>query len=88
MSLAAVRLETVRRQKMKLFVNLVAITIYIAAFSYLLLGALGFSIGLRIAGNNFAEVGPGLQRTTYLVLLGVLVCVGVYFVRRINRRSV
>ena len=73
---------------MRVFVYLVAIVIYIAAFSYLLLGALGFSFGLRIAGNTFADEGLGLQRNTYLVLLGVLACIGFYSVWRINRRSV
>jgi len=73
---------------MRVFVYLVAIVIYVAAFSYLLLGALGFGFGLRIAGNTFADEGPGLQRNTYLVLLGVLACIGFYSVWRINRRSV
>jgi hypothetical protein len=73
---------------MKVFVTLVAIAVYVAAFSFLLLGALGFSVGLRIAGNTFADEGLGLQRTTYLVLLGVLVCIGLYSIWRINRRSV
>ena len=73
---------------MKVFVYLVAIVIYIAALSYLLLGAVGFSFGLRIAGNTFVEESFGLQRTTCLLLLGALVCGGFYSVWRINRRSV
>jgi len=72
---------------MKLFVYLVAIVIYLAAFSYLLLGALGFSFGLRVAGNTFADEGLGLQRTTYLILLGALVCMGLYSVWRIRHRT-
>jgi hypothetical protein len=73
---------------MKVFVYLTVIVIYIAAFSYLLLGALGFSFGLRVGGNTFVEEGVGLQRITCLVLLTVLVCVGFYSVWRISRRSV
>jgi hypothetical protein len=69
---------------MKVFLYIVAIVIYLAAVSYLLLGALGFSFGLRVAGNTFAEEGLRLQRTTYFVLLGALVCIGLYFVWRIK----
>jgi len=72
---------------MKVFLYIVAIVIYLAAVSYLLLGALGFSFGLRVAGNTFAEEGLDLQRTTYFVLLGVLVCIGLSFVWRIKHRA-
>jgi hypothetical protein len=72
---------------MKVFVYLAVIVIYFAALSFLLLGALGFSFGLRVGGNTFIEEGFGLQRITCLVLLGVLVCVGFYSVWQINRRS-
>jgi len=72
---------------MKVVVYLIAVVIYIAALSYLLLGALGFGFGLRIGGNVFADEGFGFQRTTYLYLLGLLVCGGLYSVWRINRRS-
>ena len=73
---------------MRVVAFLVAIVIYFAAISYLLLGALGFGFGLRIEGNNFAEESFGCQRSTYLVLLALLVCGGVYSVWRISRRSV
>jgi hypothetical protein len=72
---------------MKVFLYIVAIVIYLLAVSYLLLGALGFSFGLRVAGNTFADEGPGLQRTTYFVLLGALACIGFYSVWRIKHRG-
>ena len=71
---------------MKVVVYLVVLVIYIAALVYLLLGALGFGFGLRVGGNAFAEEGFGFQRTTYLVLLVLLLCCGLYSVWRINRR--
>lgn len=73
---------------MKVVVYLVAVVIYSAAFLYLLLHVLGVTFGVRIGGNMFAEEGFGFQRTTYLVLLFLLVCSGFYVVWRINRRSV
>jgi hypothetical protein len=73
---------------MKLVVYIVSVVIYLAAVLYLLLGALGFGFGLRISGNIFAEVGFGFQRTTYLVLLLLLLFGGSYAVWRVNRRSV
>ena len=73
---------------MRVVAYLVAIVVYLAAISYLLLGALGIGFGLRIGGNIFAEESFGFQRSTYLVLLALLVCGGVYSVWRINRRSV
>jgi hypothetical protein len=73
---------------MRVVVYLVAVPIYIAALSYLLLGALGFGFGLRIGGNIYAEESFGFQRTTYIVLLFLLLCGGLYSVWRINRRSV
>ena len=73
---------------MKGVVYLIAIVIYIAALLYLLLGVLGFSLGFRIGGNLYAEQGFAFQRSTYLVLLVLLVCCGFYSVWRINRRSV
>jgi len=72
---------------MKVVVYIVAVVIYVGAL-YLLLGALGFSFGLRIGGNIYAEQGLGFQRTTYLVLLVLLLGGGFYSVWRINRRSV
>jgi hypothetical protein len=72
---------------MKVIGHLVAVVIYIAALLYLLLGALGLRFGLRIAGNFFIEEGFGFERTTYLVLLFLLLCGG-FSVWRINRRSV
>ncbi len=71
---------------MKVVVYLAAVVIYIAALLYLLLCVLGFSFGLRIGGNIYAEIG--FQRTTNLVLLVLLVCGGLYSVWRINRHSV
>lgn len=71
---------------MKVVVYLSMLVIYIAALVYLLLGALGFAFGVRVGGNTFSEVGFGLQRTTYLVLLVLLLCCGFYSVWRINRR--
>ena len=72
---------------MKVVVYLVAVFIYIGALFYLLLGALGFGFGLRIGGNIFAEESFGFHRTTYLVLLILLLFGGFYSVWRINRRS-
>jgi hypothetical protein len=77
-----------KSQKMKVVVYLVAVVIYLGALLYLLLSALGFSFGLRIGGNIYAEEGFGFQRATYLVLLVLLLCAGLYSVWRINRRSV
>jgi hypothetical protein len=73
---------------MKVVVYLVAVVIYTLALLYLLLGALGFGFGVRIGGNMFADEGFGFHRTTYLVLLFLLVCAGCYIVWRINRSSV
>jgi hypothetical protein len=73
---------------MKLVVYIVSGVIYIGAILYLLLGALGFGLGLRISGNIFAEAPFGFPRTTCLVLLLLLLLVGFYAVWRINRRSV
>ena len=73
---------------MKVVVYLVAVVIYLAVFLYLLLHVLGFSLGVRIGGNLFADEGVGFHRTTYLVLLCLLAGGGFYVVRRINRRSV
>jgi hypothetical protein len=73
---------------MKLVVYIVSVVIYLAAVLYLLLGALGFGFGLRISGNIFAEVFFGFQRSTYLVLLLLLLFGGFYAVWRVNRRSV
>jgi hypothetical protein len=72
---------------MKVVVYLVAVVIYIGALLYLLLGALGVGFGVRIGGNTFAEAGFGFQRTTYLVLLVLLLFGGFYSVWRINRNS-
>lgn len=71
---------------MKVIGYFAAVVIYIAALLYLLLGALGIGFGVRIAGNMFAEEGLGFQRTTYLVLLLLLLCGGFYSLWRINRR--
>jgi hypothetical protein len=71
---------------MKLVFTLVAVIIYISALFYLLMGTLGF--GLRIGGNIYVEEGFGSLRVTYLVLLILLVCGGLYFFWRIARRSV
>jgi hypothetical protein len=73
---------------MRVVVYLVAVLVYIATLLYLLLGALGFGFGLRIGGNIYAEESFGFQRTTYIVLLFLLLCGGLYSVWRINRRSV
>ena len=73
---------------MKVVVYIIGVVIYIAALLYLLLGALGFGLGLRIGGNLYAEEGFGFQRTTYLALLLLLLCGGFYSVWRIKRRSV
>ena len=73
---------------MKVVVYPVAVVIYTLALLYLLLGALGFSFGVRIGGNMFADEGFGFHRTTYLVLLVLLVSGGFYLVWRINRGSV
>jgi hypothetical protein len=72
---------------MKVVGYLVAVVIYIAALLYLLLGVLGFHLGFRISGNLYAEEGFAFQRSTYLVLLVLLVWGGFYSVWRINRRS-
>ena len=71
---------------MKLVITIVVAVSYILALFYLLMGALGF--GLRIGGNIYAEEGFGSLRTTYLALLILLACGGVYFLWRVTRRSV
>jgi hypothetical protein len=71
---------------MKVVAYFVAVVIYAGALLYLLLGALGFSFGIRIGGNLFADEGLGLQRTTHLVLLVLLLVAGFYSVWRINHR--
>ena len=73
---------------MKVVGYLVAAVIYIAALLYLLLSVLGFHFGVRIGGNLYAEEGFAFQRSTYLVLLLLLVLGGCYSVWRINRHSV
>lgn len=72
---------------MKIVGYVVAVVIYLAALLYVLLGVLGFRLGLRIGGNLYAEEGFAFQRSTYLVLLVLLVWGGFYSVWRINRRS-
>jgi hypothetical protein len=71
---------------MKRVITLVVAIIYILALFYLLMGTLGF--GLRIGGNIYAEEGFGSLRATYLALLILLVCGGVYFSWLVTRRSV
>jgi F0F1-type ATP synthase membrane subunit a len=71
---------------MKRVITLVVAIIYILALFYLLMGTLGF--GLRIGGNIYAEEGVGSLRATYLALLILLVCGGVYFSWLATRRSV
>ncbi|CAN5445313.1 MAG: hypothetical protein ACR2GW_04470 [Pyrinomonadaceae bacterium] len=71
---------------MKVVFTLLAGVIYILALFYLLMGTLGF--GLRIGGNIYAEEGFGSLRVTYLVLLIVFICGGLYFLWRFARRSV
>jgi hypothetical protein len=73
---------------MKVIGYFVAALIYLAVLLYLLLGVLGFNLGVRIGGNLYAEEGFAFQQRTYVVLLVLLVCGGVYSVWRINRRSV
>jgi hypothetical protein len=73
---------------MKAVIYVGAIVLYFAAIFYLLSSALGFSLGVRTGGNMFVEAGPGFERTTNLVLLGLLLCGGLYGFWRINRRSV
>ena len=73
---------------MKVVGYFVAVVIYIAALLYLLLGVLGFHLGLRIGGNLYAEEGFAFHRSIYLVLLVLLGLGGFYFFWRINRRSV
>lgn len=70
---------------MRLVITLVVAAIYISALFYLLMGTLGF--GLRLGGNIYAEEGFGSLRATYLALLILSACGGVYFLRRITRRS-
>ena len=71
---------------MKKAITLVVAVVYILALLYLLMGTLGF--GLRIGGNIYAEEGFGSLRATYLALLILLVCGGVYFSWLVTRRSV
>ncbi len=66
----------------------VAGIIYIAALLYLLLGVVGVRIGVRIGGNLFAEEGFAFSRSTYLVLLVLLIFCGFYSFWRISRRPV
>jgi hypothetical protein len=73
---------------MRVFIYLAGIGIYLAALTYLVLGTLGFGFGLRISGNTFVDEGFGLQKTSCLLLLGVLVGFGLYCFWRLNRRSV
>ena len=61
---------------MKVAGYVVAVVIYIATLLYLLLGALGFHFGVRISGSLYAEEGFAFQKSTYLVLLLLLVCGG------------
>jgi hypothetical protein len=77
-----------RCEKMKVVGYFVAGVVYIAVFLYLLLGVLDFHLGVRIGGNLYAEEGFAFQRSTYLVLLVLLVCGGLYSVWRINRRPI
>ena len=72
---------------MKVIGYFVAVVIYVGALLYLLLSVLDFRLGVRIGGNLYAEEGFALQRSTYLVLLVLLVLGGFYSAWRINRRS-
>ena len=72
---------------MKLIVYVISGVIYVLALLYLLFGALGFTLGVRVGGNMFADEGFGFQKTTYLILLLLLLSGGFYFAWRIKRRS-
>ncbi len=69
---------------MKLIIALVAAVIYVLAVFYLLIGTLGF--GIRIGSSIYAEESFGILRTTYLILLVLLICGGSYFIWRIFHR--
>ena len=70
---------------MRLVITLIVAAIYILAVFYLLMGVLGF--GLRIGGNLYGEEGFGPLRGTYLALLILLACGGLYLLWRMARRS-
>ena len=72
---------------MKVVGYVVAVVIYVAVLLYLLLGVLGFHLGIRIGGNLYAEEGFAFQSSTYLVLLVLLISAGCYSFWRIRRRS-
>ncbi len=72
---------------MKVVVYVAGTVIYLAVLLYLLMGALGFNLGVRVGGNMFVEEGFSFQRPTNLVLLVLLLGGGVYAAWLMNRRS-
>ncbi len=64
----------------------VAAIIYVLGLFYLLMGTVGF--GLRIGDHLYVEEGFGFLRATYLLLLVLWVCAGLYGVWRITHRPV
>ena len=69
---------------MKVAVTLIGLMIYALALFYLIMGVLGF--GLRIGGAMYAEEGFGLLRASYLILLLLLICGGLYYLWRLTHR--
>lgn len=67
---------------MKIVMTLILSLLIILALLYLLMGALGISIGVRIAGNMFAEEGLASVGPAYLVPLILLACGGLYLLWR------
>ena len=71
---------------MKIAGTLILSAAAILALSFLLMGALGISFGVRVGGNLFAEEGLNSVSPVYFVLLALAAVGGLYLLWRDGKR--
>ena len=71
---------------MRIAITLILAFFVILALVYLLMGAFGFSFGVRIKGNTFSENSLGSAAAAYIVPLILMACGGLYLLWRGTRR--
>jgi len=70
---------------MKIAATVILTAVAILALFFLLMGALGVSFGIRVAGNLFADEGVGPVSPAHLVLLTLAAVGGLYLLWRGGR---